>query len=105
MRRYFPRESAYPTVEDRGRAELGKKATTRQIYTWELGELDGTFESEVNYRDNSGDCAPFPGCSKSGGFGSPVGGATVVLFLVMVLGLRRCSVRSSQDLAKEPRPT
>lgn len=84
-----PKESAHLTVEARGRAEFGRKATTSQTYTWEIGELEGTFETEVNYRDNSGDCSFVPGCAQPGMTGLPSGGAAVVLLLLMVFGLRR----------------
>lgn len=84
-----PGESANLTVEARGRAEFGESAITRQIYTWELGEAEGIFKTEVNYRDNSQACNSVFGCSQSGAFGSPAGGGAVVLLLVMVFGLRR----------------
>jgi hypothetical protein len=84
-----PGESGPLYVETRGRAQLGKSATIRQTYTWQLGELDGTFETEVNYRDTSGACDTFFGCAQSGAAGSPTGGGAIVLFLLTVLGLVR----------------
>ena len=75
-------------LENRDPYDFADGEFVRQNYHWEMDGESGRLETEVHFRDTSGDCMGIGGCTGTGG-GTPSVSVLLFVFALAALALRR----------------